>query len=360
LTVIRTSADIVAELRSEVATLSPVPVDVSEVSPVGSLITAFSEVAFRVLQGAQLALDGTNLATATGNAASGIARGQGVERRAATRSRYTTRAQGTGTLAGGETAQGGGPDGRAVWSVVTVGLVTPGDAVIVEAVTPGPLALGSGATTIEMVTTVPGLTSLVWESGVDPAGQVGRSRETDAELRVRVARAAVGLRGRLAAVPWVRASIAETTGPGLLRVTVAPGPIGGDQTAQLVDAIGPSLLGIVSQGTEGPATWIGPDGSTVDVYWEEGQSDPIPVAMTVVLDSGVTVASVAGGITQAVAAYFATLDLGDVVVRQRVIAAALTVAGVVDVTACTLDGSPTNYTPNPVNIAVLAGSVVVS
>jgi hypothetical protein len=51
--------------------------------------------------------------------------------------------------------------------------------------------------------------------------------------------------------------------------------------------------------------------------------------------------------------------LGDRLENQRVIAAVLTVAGVTDVTACTINGAATNYTPALTSIATLA-SVAVS
>jgi uncharacterized phage protein gp47/JayE len=150
----------------------------------------------------------------------------------------------------------------------------------------------------------------------------------------------------------------ETVGAGSILVTVAPAPVGVDQTAELVDTIGPYLIGILTTGSES-GTYTASDAVTVTVRWDEGTTVAVPVVLVLTLASGFTAASVTGAVTAAVDGYFAGLDVGDVVIRQRVIAAVLTVAGVTDVTACTINGAATNYTPALTSIATLA-SVAVS
>ena len=355
---IRSEGQIYAELEAALRAVSPVALDIGTDTIEGALLTVVSTAAAQVEQTAQIARDDTGTATATGDALTSIAAGQFVVRREATRSRYTVRAvDGPATLNGGELVRGGGPTGDARWSIVTTGAVSPGDAIVLEAVDPGVLALG-GATDFDVVTTVPGLTGLEWDPGTDPPGQVGRDRETDAQLRSRLALGGVGLRATVRGLSWVVASTALTTGPGTLAITVAPAPVGADQTAQLVDAIGPFVLGVVTSGPES-GTYTGPDGSTETVRWTVGATVTVNVALTVTLASGFTAASVLAGVTTAVDGYIAGLEIGDDVIRQRVIAAALTVSGVDDVTACTLNGSPANVTVAGTSAAVL-GTVAVS
>jgi hypothetical protein len=355
---IRSEGTIYTELVASVEAKSPVPLDLGTDTVEGSILTAVSTAAAQVEQAAQLARDDSNAATATGDALTSIAAGQGVFRRGATQSRYETRAvDGPATLTGTEIARGGGPDGRTTWAIITTGLVNAGDTVIVEAVEAGAIALG-GATTLDLVTTVPGLTELEWDPGVDPAGQVGRDRETDAQLRARLALGGGGLRQDVRALEWVTAATSATTGAGTLLVTVAPGPVGADQTAELVDTIGPYVLGVVTQGSQ-TGNYTAPDGTVTVIAWNEGTTIPIPVTLTVTRASGVSLASVEDAVEAAIDGYFATLEIGDVVIRQRVIAAALTVDGVTDVTACTLNAVAGNYTPALTSIVTLA-SVVVS
>lgn len=355
---IRSEGQIYTELEAALVAVSPVPLDLGSDTIEAALLTVVSTAAAQVEQAAQIARDDTSAQTATGDALTSIASGQGVVRRGATRSRYTARAvDGPATLTGGELVRGGGPTGDARWSIVTTGVVTPGDPVVIEAVDPGLLALGV-ATDFDLVTTVPGLTELEWDPGTDPAGQVGRDRETDAQLRSRLALGGGGLRATVRALSWVVASTATTTGPGTLAVTVAPAQVGTDQTAQLVDAIGPFVLGIVTSGPQS-GTYTAPDGSTETVRWTVGGTVTVNVAATVTLASGYTAASVLGAVTAAVDGYIAGLEIGDDVIRQRVIAAVLSVEGVTDVTACTLNGSPTNVAVGATDAAVL-GTVAVT
>lgn len=355
---IRSEGEIFLELQADLVALSPVALDLGTDTVENAFLVVFSTGAAALEQGFQVAKDDVNAATATGDALTSIAAGQGVYRRAATQSRYETRAvDGPATLSGGELARGGGPAGDAAWTIITTGVVNAGDTVIVEAVTPGAVAFG-GAVTLTMVTTVPGLTELEWDPGTDPAGQVGRDRETDAQLRARLALGGSGLRQDVRALDWVTAATAVTTGAGTLLVTVAPAPVGTDQTQELVDTIGPYVLGIVTQGAES-ANYTAPDGTVTVIAWDEGTTDPIAATLTVTRASGVSLASVSDAVAAAVDGYFATLEIGEVVIRQRVIAAALTVDGVIDVTACTLDGVAGNYTPALTSIVTLA-SVVVS
>lgn len=357
---IRSAAEWDAILRQRVTDASPVALDLSRPDSIeAAIVFAVAEVTADVDQGAQLARDATSSDTATGGALSSIYRQQGVERRPATRTRYTTRAvDGPATLDGGELARGGGPSGRTEWRVITEGVVDAGDPVVIEAVTPGPVALSSGATTIQMVTTTPGLTALVWDSGVDPVGQIGRARESDAELRIRGASGGGGLRAALRALPWVQIAsvdvgrIGGAEAPGRIAITIAPAPVGADQTAELVDTIGRYSDGIVTQGAE-TGTYTPPDSPTRTVRWDVGGTDSVPFALTIVRDSStIPDAEIEASIQIAVGIYLTSLARGETVIRQRVIAEALGVSGVVDVTACTIDSSAVNYTPDPTDFVL--------
>lgn len=343
-------------MRDRMTAEAGVPLDFRPGTPESAITTGAGAVASQVEQGFRSVLDGVSVDTAAGDQLTAVARGEGVERRPATRSRYIVRpGQSPASIPAGARVQGGGLDGLAQWQVVeAVTVVSVSTPIIIEAIDAGPVTLPtSGPVTLAVVTTVPGLTTMVWQTGVDPAGQIGRARELDPELRVRVASGAVGLRGRVLALPWVVAALVETISPGTLRVTVAPAPVGADQIAELVEAVGPGLLGIVASGAQGPQNYIGPDGSTTAVRWEVGSTQAVNIAITV---TG-TADSVA--VDAAIRAYVASLGIGETMVRQRVIAAALTVQGAVDVTTCLLDAGAANIVPAPTTILTV-GTLVVS
>jgi len=356
----RTTAQIYDSLRASVEATSPVPVRLDRYESVESAaLFAFAEALYATEQALQIIRDATSRDTATDGALSQIAREVGITRRPASPSRYTVTVpatQGPATLVGGEVLRGGGATGRAEWITITTGVVSAGDTVIVEAVEPGPTTLAN-PTTLDVVTTTPGLTSLEWAGS--PAGQVGQARETDAQIAVRIAQGGSGPRSRVLDLPWVTLCDLVTTGPGAVDLYVAPGPVGDDQKAELADAIGPSTYGVTYSGAS--SVTYAPEGATpVTIGYDVADTDPIAVAVTVDLASGVTLADVSTGVEAAILAYATTLGPGDDAIRARVIAAALTVDGVEDVTVCTLAGNPTNYTPSPTSYTVSFSSVAVS
>jgi phage-related baseplate assembly protein len=358
----RTTADIYAELRDRVTDLSPVPVRLDRYESIESAVLfAWSEAAYRVEQVLQLARDSISADTAVDGALTQIARRVGITRRAASSSRYETvvPAGQSGTLAGGEAVRGGGPTGRAEWTVITTGTVTAGDPVIIEAVEPGPLALGAGTTDFTLVTTVPGLTDLEWTDGVQPAGQVGQARETDAQLAVRIAQGGSGVRSRILDLDWITLADPVTTGPGAVTLTIAPEPSGADQESELADAVGPYTYGVTYSGAD--SVTYQPEGATaVTIGYDVAGTASAPVALTVTLAPGVTLADVSTAVEAAVLAYATTLGPGDDAIRTRVIAAALTVDGVEDVTVCTINTNPVNYSPPVSSDVVVFASVAVT
>jgi len=356
----RTTAQIYDELVASVEATSPVSVRLDRYESVeASALFAVAEAIYGVEQALQIVRDATSRDTATDGALTQIAREVGITRREASRSRYTVTVPATqsGVLVGGEVLRGGGPTGRAEWVTITTGAVSSGSAVIVEAVEPGPTTLAN-PTTLSMVTTTPGITSMEWAGS--PAGQVGQARETDAQLAVRIAQGGSGPRSRVLDLPWITLADLVTTGPGAVDLYIAPEPVGDDQKAELADAIGPSTYGVTYSGTTNTVTYQ-PEGATaVTIGYTLADTDPIAVAVTVTLASGVTLADVSTGVEAAILAYATTLGPGDDAIRARVIAAALTVEGVEDVTVCTLDGNATNYTPSPLSDTVTFTSVTVS
>ena len=355
----RTTAQIYDELVASVEATSPVSVRLDRYESVeASALFAVAEAIYGVEQALQIVRDATSRDTATDGALTQIAREVGITRREASRSRYTVTVPATqsGVLVGGEVLRGGGPTGRAEWVTITTGAVSSGSAVIVEAVEPGPTTLAN-PTTLSMVTTTPGITSMEWAGS--PAGQVGQARETDAQLAVRIAQGGSGPRSRVLDLPWITLADLVTTGPGAVDLYIAPFPVGADQEAELADAIGPSTYGVTYSG--GSTVTYQPEGATaVTIGYDVADTDPIAVAVTVDLASGVTLADVSTGVEAAILAYATTLGPGDDAIRARVIAAALTVEGVEDVTVCTLDGNATNYTPSPLSDTVTFTSVTVS
>lgn len=347
---IKSEGEWFVQIKEDVQAASSVALDFSTGTLEEAFTTAVSVAAGELSQGFQVAIDSANVNSATGDALINLAQQAGVEKRAATASRYTVRTvDGPATLLGGEIVQGGGLTGRQQWRVITTGVVAAGASVVIESVDTGVVTL-TGTVSLAMVTTTPGLTQLTWVSGTDPAGQIGRAAETEAELRARVLLGGNGLVTQVRNLDWVVAAMVLTPSAGTMAITVAPAPVGADQIAELVDTIGPWTIGILTTGSAS-GIYAQADGTDITVYYSVGTTESVDVAMTV---TGST-----DGVEAAIRAAFVGLAQGDTVIRQRVIAKALTVSTVMDVTACTLDGSAANYTPALTSIAV-PGTVTVS
>lgn len=353
------AAEVIAEMEADQAEIATVPVDLRDASqPGGALALMVALATARARADVQVALDGISADTATGDRLRAIAARALVTPRPATSSRYTVRAvDGPATWEGGETVRGGGADGSALWTVVTTGTVDAGGNLVIEAVDTGPITLPAPTTTLDVVEAVPGTTQLVWDDSTDPAGQIGRDAETDGELRARLEAPGALRSALLDETTWVR-SVSVTppsSGPtaGRREVTVAPGPVGADQVAELVQIIGERALGIELSGDES-ADWDAPGGDTVSIAYSVAATEDVAVIVKVEGDNADESAIVA-----AVLAYGGTLTAESNVVRlARISQRVMAVRDVVDVATITIDGSAANYAPAPGVVPLLSVSVV--
>jgi hypothetical protein len=352
---IRSASDVLAVIEADINDASRVAVDVRNASrPEGALALAVAITESRALADCQVALDAVSANSAVRTGLSKIASRAGVTRQPATKSRYTVRTvDGPATWAGGELVRGGGADGTATWRAVTTGVVAAGGALIIEATATGPTQLSSPAT-LDVVDAVPGTTQLIWESGTDPDGQIGRDVESDGELRARLGTPSPMRRALLNGTSWVVAVSTATPTPGTLALTIWPAPVGTDQEAQLASIVGERTLGIATSGASS-VVWAAPGGDSVTLNYAVASTDAVAVAITVT-GSGIDTSAVEA----AILVYGQTLTASSVVVLAKVSAAAVAVQGVTDVTALTLDAVAANYTPAVGFTPILTVTVVVA
>lgn len=331
------------QIRADLDTLVGTPLDYDGTID-GAWTSVAAELAWRVDQGVAVALSTTQLATAPEEALVAQALEGGLTPRAATASRYVVRSGGAGELPEGTQVQGGGPLGRSLWRVVdATATVALDDLVTIEADETGPISLPSTAT-LSLISPVAGITTLTYDSGDSDPYQVGRTAESPASLRLRVAAlpanggSAAAVRSQLRDLSWVVAADVQTVSAGTIGVTVAPGPVGADQEAELAETIyGSAALGIATSGTSSVSI-EDVNGAALTVYWTDGSTDPIPVVAALVSDGSVSDADLIVAANAAIEAQFAALSVGDPIYRLRVMAA-LDIPGVTAVTTLTLDGS---------------------
>lgn len=309
----------------------------------GAWTSVSAELAYRVDQGVATAISTMLLATAPEEALVAQALEGGLTPRPATSSRYIVRSGGAGELPEGTQVQGGGPLGRSLWRVVdATATVALDDEVTIEAVDTGPVSLPSTAT-LTLISPVPGITTLTYDSGDGDAYQVGRTAESAASLRLRVAAlpafggSAAAVRSQIRDISWVVAADVQTVSAGTIGVTVAPAPVGADQEAELAETIYQSAaLGVATSGSSS-ATITDVNGGDLLVSWTDGSTDAVPVVAVLVGDGTVSDADIIAAATAAIEAEFAALSVGDPIYRLRVMAS-LDLPGVTAVSTLTIDG----------------------
>jgi hypothetical protein len=330
------------QIRADLDTTIGTPIDYDGTID-GAWTSVAAELAFRVDEGIATALSTTQLATAPEEALVAQALEGGLTPRAATSSRYIVRSGGAGELPEGTQVQGGGPLGRSLWRVVdATATVALDDEVTIEADETGPISLPSTAT-LTLIAPVAGITTLTYDSGDGDAYQVGRAAESAASLRLRVAAlpanggSAAAVRSQLRDLSWVVAADVRTVSAGTIGATVAPGPVGADQEAELGETIyGSAALGIATSGSDSVSI-TDVNGAALVVNYTEGTTDPIPVVAVLVGDGTVADADLIVAATAAIEAQFAALSVGDSIYRLRVMAA-LDLPGCTAVTTLTIDG----------------------
>lgn len=333
----------------------------------GAWTSVAAELAWRLDQGIATALSTIQLATAPEEALVAQALEGGLTPRPATSSRYVVRSGGAGELPEGTQVQGGGPLGRSLWRVVdATTTVALDDLVTIEADDTGPVSLPS-TVTLTLISPVPGITSLTYDSGDGDPYQVGRDAESASSLRLRVAAlpayggSAAAVRSQIRDLSWVVAADVQTVTAGTIGVTVAPPPVGADQEAELAEVIYRSAaLGIATSGMSS-AVITDVNGADLTVYWTDGSTDAVAVVAVLVGDGSVSDADLIAAAEAAIEAQFAALSFGDPIYRLRVMGA-LDLPGVTAVTTLTIDGgtaasvSPATsadvLVPSPITVTV--------
>lgn len=325
----------------------------------GAWTVSAASLANDVDNGGALAYSALRLATCPTGALVARAIEAGITPRAATSSTASgvVTAGASGTMVVGSQVEGGGEDGRARWALSEIDgnttsganvVVSGGEAVVLTAVDTGAVTLPTGTVVLPLVNPVPGVESVTYVSSTDDF-TVGQVAETDAELRVRVeqARARVGgslsgMRSALIDLSWVlAANIAESAGN--ITVTVAPGPVGSAQAAELGDTIYATKAGgAVTNGAESVSV-TGVNGTPVTVYYEVGSTEDVAVVYTLTSDGSVSAADMESAADAAILAEFTGLDIGGTVYYHRVYSS-LDLPGVIGV-SLTLNGGTSDVTP---------------
>lgn len=327
-------------------------------------------IQFDVESGQPIILDATDPNTATGANLDRLAAQFGVQRRAATATRQTFRATASSaiTYPAGYTVQF--TDASNVvrtFATVEATAVTTDTPTVFECVNTGPIAIDSMQTGTS-VRPYPGLVSVTFNPGDGDPISLGRNRESDTQLRVRLraTRGAAagptepGIRAGLLAIPWVSAVSLAGLGPALVSVTVVPGPQGADQILTLGEAIGRLIgFGIVTDGTDSVVITYA-DRSTETISWNVGSTLAVEVVASVALATGVTLDSILPALLASIAGEFAALNVGDPLRYGRVFCALMDVAGVVGVTALYLNEGTADIVPLVTQLIVASPDPVVS
>lgn len=327
-------------------------------------------VQFDVESGQPIILDASDPNTATGANLDRLASQFGVLRRPATATRQTLRANASSTIvypAGYTVNLTDSSNVVRTFVTVEATTVTTDTPTVFECVDTGPIAIDTNQAAVS-VRPFPGLTSVTYTIADGDPVSIGRNRESDTQLRVRLraTRGAAagptepGIRAGLLAIPWVRAVSLARVGPAQVAVTVVPGPVGADQIAALGEAIGRLIgFGIVTSGADS-TTITYADRSTDVVWWTEGSTLGVEVVASVALATGVTLASVRAALLSSIAGEFAALNVGDPLRYGRVFCALMDVAGVVGITSLTLDGASVDVVPLVTQLIVASPDPVVT
>lgn len=332
-----------------------------DATPEGAIADVVAQLRVEQDQRAAALVAAASLDEATDSALDRLAREADLERRQATRSRYTVRAVTDAaplSIPAGVEVRGGGADGRARWLTVggeTIEADETPTPIVIEAIEAGPVAI-DGSPALDIITPIEGLAS-VDRDGADPAS-VGSPQERDPQLRARVRRQRVragagpydAIRGALLAIPWVVAvSVVRGATGGAIAITVVPAPIGDDRIAQLGAAIVASIpAGVDTEGASEIAVTL-PGGEPDDVRYEAGGTQGVTVTYTATFPVSIGQAAGEAAATAAVEAIGADLDVGQ---PLRILDLLVAIRGAGAITA-TIDSPPADVVPSPTGLIVL-------
>ena len=333
-----------------------------DATPEGAIADVVAQLRVEQDQRASALVAAASLDEATDSALDRLAREADLERRQATRSRYTVRSVTDAaplSIPAGVEVRGGGADGRARWLTVGGEVIeadeTPGDPIVIEAIEAGPVAI-DGSPTLDIITPIEGLVSVA-RDGADAAA-VGSPQERDPQLRARIRRQRVragagpydAIRGALLAIPWVVAvSVVRGATGGVIAITVVPAPIGADRIEQLGEVIVASIpAGADTQGAAEITVTL-PGGETDVVRYEAGGTVPVAVTFTATFPASIGQTAGEAAATAAIEALGAELDVGQ---PLRILDMLVAIQGAGALTASI--GSPSaDVVPDPTDLIVL-------
>lgn len=312
--------------------------------------------------------DARSVSNATGLQLDNLALIVGVTRQEATKGTVTLTCTGTdGTvITQGKIVEGGGSDGKARWVIsedATIGAVTSGTVdVAAKAQDAGQIVATAGQITT-IVTAVDGWDTVTNAAAADP----GNDRETDSELRARRQRAlqaagATSTNAILSAlleldevsgatvVDNPTGSTATVAGvsvdPYAVACIVAPDSMTADDQAVVVKAIYDHLGAGTATSGDQSGTVTKRDGRTHTINFYFATDTAVNVAWTLAMEAGYVVADVEAELLELVTDYFLTLAPGDTVYPSPLIALAMTLDGIANVTQLLLNGTAAPVTHN--------------
>ncbi len=335
-------------------------IDREVASPLGNLFTIAADLLGQQSETTQALYDSRNLNNAQGVNLDDLAQLIGLSRTPAVASRVTLTVGTTLTTAvilpQGQVVEGGlNPDGTvARWTTTQDVTIPASSSISVEATSGFIGAASAGVGTItEIITPVFG-----WDSvtNADEA-RVGQNEETDTQLRARIGvssqvtgRSTRGaILARLNAIEEVGAAIVvenPVAGPQVVQglslpansyaVIVDPPGLEADvqqEIGQTIFDTGPIGIEIAAVASLPQITVqvTGLDGRPRDITFHESTQVGVDTEITVSLDAGFTLADVTPGVSEAVATYYAGLQVGSAVRITGLICAVAPVDGVVGV-----------------------------
>lgn len=305
----------------------------------------------------QAVYDARSVSNATGLQLDNLALIVGVTRQEATKGTVSLTVTGTdGTvITQGKLVEGGGSDGTARWVISEDVTISGGTATVSATAEDAGVIVATAAQIDTIVTPVSGWSSVTNATAATP----GSARETDSELRARRQRAlqAAGatstnaiLSALLALDVVTGATVvdnptgAAATVDGVsvaaygVACVVAPSSLTTAQQALVVEAIYDHLgAGTATSGTSS-GTVTKRDGRSHTINFYLATDVAVTVAWTLAMEPGYVVADVSAALLALVTDYFLTLAPGDTVYPSPLIALAMSIDGIANVTSLLLDG----------------------
>lgn len=306
----------------------------------------------------QAVYDARSLANATGIHLANLCLLVGVTKLAATYSTTTLTCAGTnGTvITQGKIVEGGGDDGAARWIITSDGTISGGTCTVTaRAENKGEITAIVGEIDA-IVTPVAGWTSVTNAAVPTP----GRDEESPAALRAR-RQARLAAAGSTSCAAILAALLAEgTTVTGAI---VLDNKTGSTVTTQGVSIDPYAVACVVAPSSATPAlvaaaiysklgggtrtsgsesgTVTKRDGRSETIKWYLAASAPVAIVWVLAMAPGYVAADVEDALVALVEDYFLTLGPGDTVYPSALIALAMTITGIKNVTTLTLDGGAT-------------------